>query len=111
MISSSITSSRNQIHLGDDAMNRSKDFRPRSVLAWVALLFAVMITTLLPAYGQQEVNPTWFDPWPGPNTVVAHSSQPRAAIRRHQRTVKSVSAAPGAGKLRAKRATTRPSQS
>jgi hypothetical protein len=96
-------------------MNRSRDFKPRKVLAWIALLFGVMVTTLLPAYGQQEVNPTWFDPWPGPSAAVAHSSprspQPRAAIRRHQRTVKSVSAAPGAGKLRAKRATTRPSQS
>jgi hypothetical protein len=96
-------------------MNRSRNFKPRKVLAWMALLFGVMVTTLLPAYGQQEVNPTWFDPWPGPSAAVAQSSarspQPRAAIHRHQRVVRSVSAAPRAGKLRAKRATTRPSQS
>lgn len=94
-------------------MKRSRDLRPRRVLAWIAMLFGVTLTTLLPAYGQQEVNPTWFDPWPGPSAVHSspNSAQPRAAMRRHQRTVRSVSSARVAGKVRAKRVTTRPSQS
>ena len=113
MISSPITVESKSIHDRGDVMNRSRDFRPRRVLARIAMLFGVMIVTLLPAYGQQEVNPTWFDPWPGPNAAHSsqHSSQPRAAIHRHQRTVRSVSSAPVAGRLRAKRATSRPSQS
>jgi hypothetical protein len=90
-------------------MNRSREIRPRRVLAWMAMLFGVMVTTLLPAYGQQEVNPTWYDPWPGPNAV--HSSQPRVAMHRHQRTVRSVSPTRVAGKVHVKRSTARPSQS
>lgn len=87
----------------------SRDFRLRRVLAWMAMLFGVMVTTLLPAYGQQEVNPTWYDPWAGPTAV--HSSQPRVAMHRHHRTVRSVSPARVAGKVHGKRPTARPRQS
>lgn len=92
-------------------MNRSRDFRLRRVLVWMAMLFGVMVTTLLPAYGQQEVNPTWYDPWPGPNAAVARSSQPRVAMHRHQRTARNLSAAQVAGKVHGKRSTTRARQS
>jgi hypothetical protein len=93
-------------------MNRSKDLRPRRVLAWIAMLFSVMVTTLLlPAYGQQEVDPTWYNPWAAPSTVVGHSSQSRAALHRHQRTVRNMPAARVAGKVRAKRTTARARQS
>jgi len=90
-------------------MNSSKGIRPRRVLALIATLFAAMVTALmLPAYGQQEVDPTWYNPWTAPNTVVVHSSQPRVAVHRHQGKVKSVSSAQVAAKVRGKRPTTRP---
>jgi hypothetical protein len=90
-------------------MNRSRDFRLGRVLGWMAMLFGVMVTTLLPAYGQQEVNPTWYDPWGTPSAV--HSSAPRVAMHRHQRTVRPLSAARVAGKVHGKRSTTRARQS
>jgi hypothetical protein len=71
-------------------MNGSRDMGPCRVMALIALLLGAMVTTLLPAYGQQEVDPTWYDPWPAPNTAVVHFSQPREAIHRHQPRVKSV---------------------
>ena len=93
-------------------MNGTRNLRPRRVLAWIAMLFGVMVTTLLlPAYGQQEVDPTWYNPWAVPNTVVVHSSQPRVAVHQHQGKVKSVSSAQVAGKVRGKRPTTRPRSS
>ena len=87
-------------------MNRS-GMRACRVLAFIAMLFGVMVTTLpLPAYGQQEVDPSWYNPWPATNTAVVHSSQPQAAIRRHQPVVRRVSTTQGARKLNAKQPTT-----
>jgi len=74
----------------------------------IAMLFS---TFLLPAYGQQEVDPTWYDPWAAPNAVAVHSSQPRVAMHRHQRTVKAVSSGPVVGKVRGKRPATQPKSS
>jgi hypothetical protein len=31
--------------------------------------------------GQQEIDPTWYDPWAAPNRVVAQHPQPRTASR------------------------------
>jgi len=43
----------------------------------MAMLFGAIFTILLlPAYGQQEVDPTWYDPWAAPTTAVVHPSQP-----------------------------------
>lgn len=93
-------------------MNRSKGVRPRRVLALIATLFGAMVTALmLPAYGQQEVDPTWYNPWAATNTVVVHSAQPRVASHRRQGKVKSVSSAPVAEKFHGKRPTTRPKSS
>jgi len=92
-------------------MNGPRGIRPRRVLAWIVMLFGAMVMTLLPAYGQQEVDPTWYDPWAAPNTVVVQSSQPRVAIHRHQRAMRPVSPARLAGKVRGKRLTTRPRSS
>jgi hypothetical protein len=86
-------------------MNGSRNIRPCRFLALIAMLFGVL---LLPAYGQQEVDPTWYNPWAAPTPAVGSSSQPRAAIRRQQRTVKPVSSARGTGKARGKRPTIRP---
>ena len=93
-------------------MNRSKSIRPRRVLALIATLFAAMVTVfMLPAFGQQEVDPTWYNPWADANTAAVHSTKPRAAIHRHQGKVKSVSSARVAGKVRGNKTTTRPRSS
>jgi hypothetical protein len=103
MISAGDYRESKSIHHGGDAMKRSRGIRPCRVLAFTAILFGVMLTTLLPAYSQQEVDPTWHDPWATSNTVAVPSSQPRVAIHKHQRTVKSVQSV---GKVRTKRPTT-----
>ena len=69
----------------------------------VATLFTAMVTTLpLPAYGQQEVDPTWYNPWAAPTTAVAHSPQSQAAAHRHQPAPRRVSTSQGAQKSRVK---------
>jgi len=82
-------------------MNQLKGIGRSRVLASMAMLFGAIFTILLlPAYGQQEVDPSWYDPWaaptaavvhPGQPPAVAHSSQPSVATHRHQQTVNSVS--------------------
>jgi|HubBroStandDraft_6_1064221.scaffolds.fasta_scaffold26805_3 hypothetical protein len=70
-------------------MNRSSAMR-RWALS--AMLFGAMaVTFLLPAYGQQEVDPTWYNPWAAQNPMVAHSAQPQAASHRHPAALKRVS--------------------
>ena len=29
----------------------------------MAMLFAIVTLLMIPAYGQQEVDPGWYDPW------------------------------------------------
>jgi hypothetical protein len=91
-------------------MNGSKSTGRSRVLAYMAMLSGAMFTILLlPAYGQQDVSPDWYDP--APNVAVVHpaqpvaamhSSKPPAATHRYQQTVSSGSAAPDAGKVRVK---------
>ena len=91
-------------------MNGSKGSRSCRALALMATLFGAMVTAL-PAFGQQEVDPTWYNPWAAPSTVVVHSSPSRVAVHRHQGKVKSVSSARVAGKVRGNKTTTRPRSS
>jgi hypothetical protein len=53
-------------------------------IAMNALLLPVivMLALLVPAYSQQEINPTWYDPWAGPNKAVVQHSQSRLANRK-----------------------------
>jgi hypothetical protein len=57
-----------------------------------AALFAMALSLLsVPAaYSQQEVDPTWFNPWPEPGKVISQPSQPRAAKHKPQRKANSV---------------------
>jgi hypothetical protein len=90
-------------------MNGSRGFRPCRVLVLTATLFAAMVTTLpLPAYGQQEVDPTWYNPWAAPNAVAVHPAQPPVTIHRRAAVVKPVSSVRAVGKSREKRTATRP---
>jgi hypothetical protein len=82
------------------------------VPAFIAMLCGAIFTILLlPAYGQQEVDPTWYDPWAAPTAAAVHPAQPPAAVHssqapvathRYQQTVRSVSPAPDAVKVRGK---------
>jgi hypothetical protein len=121
MISSSCHYRRVEINPSREAipMNGSKGINAYRVLAFIAMLSGAMVTTLrLPAYGQQEVDPTWYDPAPnvvanavpstGPNAVVVHFSQPAVVFHRHEAAVKSMSSAEGSGKSRGKQPATQP---
>jgi len=53
----------------------------------MATLFGAMLTAfLVPAYGQQEVDPTWYNPWVPPAAVVQSARQP-SVHHRHPRAV------------------------
>jgi hypothetical protein len=89
----------------------SKGISRCRVPAFMAMLLGAIFTILLlPAYGQQEVDPTWYDPWAAPNTAAVYPSQPAATVHfsqpvathRHQQTIKSISPAKDAAKFRAK---------
>ena len=87
-------------------MNRSKRISPCKALAIIAMLSGAMVSTLpVPAFGQQDVNPTWYDfnPIPPaiPNKAVLHS----AALHPQQPAVTPVSTAQRATKIRTKRST------
>jgi hypothetical protein len=66
------------------------------------MFLGLMVATLAPrAYGQ-ECDPTWFDPWAGPNTAAVHSTQAKA-IHQHHPKAKAVSGNQHSAKLRVKR--------
>jgi hypothetical protein len=85
-------------------MNQSRDISAYRFLAMIVVLFGAMV---LPAFGQQEVDPTWFDPWAPPSAAVVQSAKPAASVHRQQPTVKRVSSVRTA-KVHAKRSTARP---
>jgi hypothetical protein len=44
-----------------------------------------LIMLLLPAYSQQEVDPTWYDPWAAPSKIAVRNPQkPRIALRENR---------------------------
>jgi hypothetical protein len=84
--------------------------RYRALASSAMLLGSILTILLLPAYGQQEVDPTWYDPWAAPHAAVAYPSQPPAVVHasqspvathRYQQMVTSVPSAPDAAKFRA----------
>lgn len=89
---------------------RSKAILSSRILASIAILFGAMFTILLaPVYGQQEVDPTWYDPTPdtaitqpAQAAAVVHSSQPAVTVHRKEATPQSASVAPNAAKAHAK---------
>jgi hypothetical protein len=89
-------------------MNHSRNINPFRFMAMIAVLCGAMV---LPAYGQQEVDPTWYNPWTPPTAAVVQSSKAQVAIHRQQKTAKVVSSTQTAAKGRAKRPTNRPNPS
>jgi len=49
------------------------------------LVVMTMLTLLVPAYSQQEIDPTWYDPWPASSKAkVQHPQQKQKATRENQ---------------------------
>jgi hypothetical protein len=103
MISSSCRYSRVEVKFinQETPMNRSKTTSTCKALAIIAMLSGAMVSTLpAPAFGQQDVNPTWFDfdavPHAIPNQAVLHP----AALHPQQPAVTPVSTAKRATKIR-----------
>ena len=91
---------------GSNAIGRCKG------LASLAILLGALFTILLlPAYAQQDVAPSWYDPWAAPKLSVAHPAQapavvhsaPPLASHRLQTAEKVLSPTPQAAKLRVKK--------
>ncbi len=92
---------------GSNAIGRYKG------LASLAILMGALFTILLlPAYAQQDVAPSWYDPWAAPTTAIAHPAQVPAVVHSSQlplashrlQTAEKVPApAPRAAKLRVKK--------
>jgi len=74
------------------SVKQSKGTRlDRIFLLKATLLVAVVVPTLTStAYGRQEVDPTWYDPWAAQTKVVVPPAQPRVAHHKPQRKVSSV---------------------
>jgi hypothetical protein len=51
----------------------------------------VMLALLAPAFSQQEIDPTWYDPWGAPHQAVVQHPQSRPAGRKNQRVTSSTS--------------------
>jgi hypothetical protein len=66
----------------------------------IGVMVVLMGSTLVPAaHGQQEVNPSWYDPWPSANKNVPHSSRAQVANRQKSK----VSAVPAGRRLSGRR--------
>jgi len=85
-------------------MNASNVFRPCRMLAIMAVLFGAIVTTVPRAYAQQDVDPTWYDPWAPPAPAVVHTAQPQAASHKQQPKAKQVASSKRAAKVQARSA-------
>lgn len=53
-------------------------------------IVATVLTLLIPAYSQQEVDPTWYDPWTvASQATVHHLQEERKADLAHRKKIKS----------------------
>jgi hypothetical protein len=68
----------------------------------LSLLLATGVWVLVvpPANGQQEVSPTWYDPWPAATKDVGQSSRTRAASKQSDRKVGAAASKPVTRKTR-----------
>ena len=75
-------------HRGDEVfrdMNLARIFALNRHL----LAVAAILTLLVPAYSQQEVAPTWYDPWKAASNVVYRPQQTRTAHRENRTRISS----------------------
>jgi hypothetical protein len=73
------------------------------VIALKATLLGAMALPMLmvPAYGQQEIDPTWYDPWPAATKTAAQPTAAKAADSKNHRKVTAASVQQRKSKLRA----------
>jgi hypothetical protein len=67
----------------------------------VTLMGLFLLGTRL--YGQQEVDPTWYNPWAAQNRTTTHSPRPQVANHKNHATTVARSTSRRRGKLQAKR--------
>ncbi len=76
--------------------------------AWIAVLSGAIVTTFSTAvFAQQEVDPTWYNPWAPTTTAVQHDQQVAAPVH-HAAKLKKVSATHRTAKVNEKRSANRP---
>jgi hypothetical protein len=73
----------------------------------MAIFGGFFVLLLVPAYGQQDINPTWYDPAPSaavanpvPPAAAVHTSQLPAAHHQNQQTAKALLPASEAARLK-----------
>jgi len=71
-------------------LKQSRRTRLDRIFVLKATLLGAMVVPALGAYGQQEIDPTWYDPWAVHAKVVVAAAQPRVADHKLQRKVSSV---------------------
>ena len=57
--------------------------------AWLGAMALPML--LVPAYGQQEIDPTWYDPWPAATKTTAQPRPAKSADLKNHRKVNAAS--------------------
>jgi hypothetical protein len=62
-------------------MNGSNGIGCKGLASLAILLGAIFTLLLLPAYAQQDVAPSWYDPWASPKVSVAHPAQAPAVVQ------------------------------
>ena len=61
----------------------------------LAGIVATLLMLLIPAYSQQEVDPTWYDPWTvASKATVQHLQEERKAELAHRKKIKSAAGTP-----------------
>jgi hypothetical protein len=85
-------------------MKQTKGTRlDRVFLVKATLLAAMLVPALgLPVYAQQEVDPTWFDPWPTSTKVVVQSKNSRTHNHESRQSTSTVSPRPHSKRTRTK---------
>lgn len=64
----------------------------RVIVLKAALLGAMALPMLLvPAYGQQEIDPTWYDPWPAATKTAAQPMPAKSVDLKKHRKVNAAS--------------------
>ncbi len=84
-------------------MKQSRRTRLDKMFLLKATLLAAMVVPAVGAYGQQEVDPTWYDPWAVHAKVAVQPAPSRAADHKLQRKVSSVAPNRQPRRARAKR--------
>jgi len=77
----------------------------RGMMMKAALLATLALPTLtIPAFGQQEVDPTWYNPWPNANKTAVQQPQAKPTPHKNDKSSPKVKAEAGAQPKKLKQA-------